>query len=92
MYEVGDKVRIIDNFWEFRYYSGAPGGEDPDIVESMKEDAGRICEIEDRVTNHPTWRYRLKDVDWWWDERWLEPENNRNIDITEDSVMDVFSV
>lgn len=90
MYEIGDKVRIIDDFWKFRYNSDDPGGEDPDVDPAMEEYACRIYEIEEIADKYTTCRYRLKKAHWWWDERWLEPASQVTINIDEDSIIGVF--
>ena len=90
MYEIGDKVRIIDDFWKFRYNIDDPGGEDPDVDPAMKEYACRTYEIEEVASNYKTYRYRLKKAHWWWDERWLEPVSQAAINIDEDSIIGVF--
>lgn len=91
MYEEGSFVRIIDDFWNYRYFTDSKGGPDPDVTDEMKQFAGREYEIGIKYCDTVTPRYRLKNADgWWWDERWLEPED-KNIDIAEDTIMDVFS-
>ena len=78
MYQVGDLVRIKDNFW--LYQPTARMGYNGD----MKNMQGEVYKIRATPINGCKTHYRLdvskktdsiweEDHDWVWDEAWLEP-------------------
>lgn len=72
-YEVGQEVRIkpIEFLKQHR-------NEEPTVTDFMFEYANKVVKITD-VAQRPSYiRYRIKD--WWWDESWLEPAINLEVD------------
>ena len=89
MFNRGDIVKIKEKFWRKRYRYYKEGGPDPGVAEEMKQYAGQEYEVTD-VYNNVTKRYILSGTrDWKWDERWLEPAGNINIE--EENILDVFN-
>ena len=89
MFDRGDIVKIKENFWYKRYRDDDEGGKDPGVAGEMKQYAGKEYEVAD-IYNSITKRYILSGAsDWKWDERWLEPA--KNINIEEENILDVFN-
>ena len=90
MYNVGDRVKIKNNFDKLRFEYDDVGGRDPGIDNDMLEYAGTEQVICTCIQRKPTPFYEMEDAGLWaWDERWLEPI--KEITIEEDSVLGVFT-
>ena len=81
-YEVGEQVRIKDDFADFRFE------DDPDIDPKMYKNAGQVFAV-DRIHNETYKWYKLEGNPFVWDERWLEPAED-NITMTENDIMQMF--
>lgn len=81
-YEVGEQVRIKDNFEDLRFI------DDPQIDPKMLKDAGKVFVINRKHNETYKW-YKLEGNMFVWDERWLEPVEN-NLTMTENDIMRMF--
>lgn len=89
MYDIGDVVKIKEDFMKHRYSEFSEGGADPGVVIDMLAFAGIYTKIKKIRKKAPTPSYILEDANCWdWDERWLEPF--KIISIDEEAQMEVF--
>lgn len=89
MFEVGQRVRIKDNFYEIKFPTENGVYRTPGYNSFMKKYAGKEAVISRRDRDVFTWYYLTDAGGWIYDERWLEPVEE--ITIEEDSVLGVFA-
>lgn len=89
MYDIGDIVKIKEDFMKHRHSEFSEGGADPGVIKDMYKYAGLITRVKKVYKKAPTHYYILEDGGCWdWDERWLEPF--KIISIDEEALMEVF--
>lgn len=82
-FEVGQDVRVkSEDFLRPREHEG------PGIDYGMYSYAGKTIEITSVVEQYDYVRYKSRG--YWWDESWLEPVANLEIDT--DLMMDLFNI
>lgn len=89
MYDIGDIVKIKEDFMKHRYSLFDEGDADPGVITDMYKYAGLITRVKKVYKKASTPYYILEDGGCWdWDERWLEPF--KIISIDEEAQMEVF--
>lgn len=81
-YEVGEQVRIKDDFNHLRFK------DDPNIDPKMLDDAGKVYIVSKHHNETCKW-YKLQGNYFVWDERWLEPVEE-DITMTENDIMEML--
>ena len=81
-YHKGDSVYIIPDFDKHRYE------DDPSIDPIMLKYAGRYATVKFCTSWKQKAMYNMEEFDWTWDERWLEPV--RNININTEEITSIF--
>ena len=81
-YEIGEQVRVKDNFADFRFK------DDPNIDPKMIKHAGKTFIVSKWHNETCKW-YKLENNYFVWDERWLDPVEE-DIEMTENDILDMF--
>lgn len=83
MYEPGERVRVRYGFSKRRFK------DDPNVDPKMLIYEGQEHEISRVASICPAW-YRLYDCPFIWDERWLEPVEDKIQTMNENDIMSLL--
>lgn len=81
-YEIGEQVRVKDNFAELRFI------DDPQVDPKMLKEAGKTFIVSRWHNKTYNW-YKLEGNYFVWDERWLDLVEE-DIAMTENDILDMF--